>query len=113
VAQYAETALTAFREVETALAAEAFYVKQLEALERASAEASRAERLSLSNYENGVVEVITVLESQRRNFDARTALLRAKAERLRNRVDLHLALGGGFKNPQKNDESQPPDPGLH
>ncbi len=113
VAQYAETALTAFREVETALAAEAFYVKQLEALERATAEASRAERLSLSNYENGVVEVITVLESQRRNFDARTALLRAKAERLRNRVDLHLALGGGFKNPQKNDESQPPDPGLH
>jgi outer membrane protein TolC len=96
VATYAETALTAFREVETALAAEKYLIGQVAALERASTEAKRSEGLSRSQYEQGLVDIITLLESQRRSFDSQSALLAARLEFLRNRVDLYLALGGDF-----------------
>jgi outer membrane protein, multidrug efflux system len=43
-----------------------------------------------------LVEIITVLEAQRRAADARNLYLSAREQRLRNRVDLHLALGGDF-----------------
>jgi outer membrane protein TolC len=96
VASYAETALTAFREVETALAAEKYLIGQVAALERASTEAKRSEGLSRSQYEQGLVDIITLLQSQRRSFDSQSALLAARLEFLRNRVDLYLALGGDF-----------------
>jgi outer membrane protein TolC len=37
-----------------------------------------------------------VLESQRRAFDSRSGLLRAQNQLLQARIDLCLALGGGF-----------------
>lgn len=95
-ARYAETALQAFREVETALAAEGHYRVQQGKLESAVAESNLAEELALSQYEKGLVDIITVLESQRRAFDARSTLLRVRNERLQNRLDLYLALGGDF-----------------
>jgi len=99
VASYAETALVAFREVEAALAAERYLTGQRRALTTAATEARRAETLSLSQYEEGLVEIITLLESQRRSFDAQSALLGIEFELLRNRVDLYLALGGDFDHP--------------
>ncbi|MDF1656532.1 MAG: efflux transporter outer membrane subunit [Verrucomicrobiales bacterium] len=99
VSTYAETAMTAFREVETALAAEAYFLGQAEALSEASAEARRSEGLSRSQYEQGLVDIITLLDSQRRAFDAQSSLLAIKLELLRNRVDLYLALGGDFDHP--------------
>lgn len=95
-AQYAETALTAFREVETALASEKHFARQQAALETAALESVRAEELSLSQYETGLVDIITLLESQRRSFDSRSALLNIRLLRLQNRIDLYLALGGDF-----------------
>lgn len=97
-ADYAETALTAFREVETALAAERFLARQQAELETAVVEANRAEELSLSQYENAQIEIITLLESQRRAFNARSTLLNVRLLRLQNRIDLYLALGGDFDN---------------
>ncbi|MCG8599633.1 MAG: efflux transporter outer membrane subunit [Verrucomicrobiales bacterium] len=99
VATYAETALTAFREVETALAAEKYLIGQVAALEKASSEARRSEGLSRSQYEQGLVDIITLLDSQRRAFDSQSALLAARLEFLQNRVDLYLALGGDFDHP--------------
>ena len=94
--RYAQTALEAFGEVETTLAAERYWVAQEEALARASTEAERSETLARSSYDRGLSDILTVLDARRRAFDARSAQLTAKASRLRNRVDLHLALGGGF-----------------
>ena len=93
---YASGALTAFREVETALAAEQFLLGQAEALARASQEAETAERLALGQYEKGLAPALTLLDTRQRAFDARSALLAVQAQRLRNRADLHLALGGEF-----------------
>lgn len=98
VSTYAETALGAFREAETALAAEFYLAGQVEALAEAAAESRRAEDLSRTQYEQGLVEIITLLESQRRSFDAQSALYTARLELLRNRVDLYLALGGDFEH---------------
>ncbi|MDA7613777.1 TolC family protein [Verrucomicrobiales bacterium] len=94
--RYAETALQAFREVETALAAEAYYLQQHGKLEAAVEQAKLAEELALGQYQKGLVDIITVLESQRRAFDSRSNLLRVRNERLQNRLDLYLALGGDF-----------------
>jgi multidrug efflux system outer membrane protein len=82
--------------VETALAAEGFYRDQQRKLEGAVEQANLAEELALGQYEKGLVDIITVLESQRRAFDARSNLLRVRNERLQNRLDLYLALGGDF-----------------
>lgn len=93
---YAASMLTAFREVETALAAEQFLLEQEHALERAADEAERAEKLALGQYEKGLSEVLTLLDTRQRAFDARSTLTSVKAQRLRNRAALHLALGGEF-----------------
>jgi len=96
---YAETAVTAFREVETALAAERYLTQQAEALAVAASESRRAEELSLSQYEEGLVDIITLLESQRRSFDSESNYLAVRLLLLQNRVDLYLALGGDFDTP--------------
>ncbi len=93
---YAGSVLTAFREVETALAAEQFLLQQQSALGRAATEAERAEQLALSQYEKGLSEVLTLLDTRQRAFDARSALIGVQSQRLRNRAALYLALGGEF-----------------
>lgn len=107
VNDYAETALTAFREVETAIAAERYLKSEVAALSTAVTESRRAEDLSLGEYEQGLVEIITLLESQRRAFEAESVLLAARYELLANRVDLYLALGGDFDHSSVDKEPVP------
>lgn len=96
LAAYAGTALRAYAEVETALAAESLLAgreaKQADVVEQLVA----AERLAEDRYARGVGDYLTVLEAQTRSFTARSTLLALRRQRLDNRVDLHLALGGGF-----------------
>jgi multidrug efflux system outer membrane protein len=94
---YTSVALNAFREVETALAAEQYLTAQADALREASKEAVFAEDRALSRFQSGLVTFITLLESQRRAFDSRSALIRVENQRLQNRIDLYLALGGDFE----------------
>ena len=100
LASYAQTVLSAFREVETLLAAEDYLREELSALERAAAESVAAEGLAWQQYQRGLVDIITVLESQRRAFNAQNALLNAFNDRLANRINLYLALGGDFGRPE-------------
>lgn len=93
---YESQALTAFREVETALAAGVFFSELESALRQAVEEADRAERLALGQYEKGLADVLTLLDARQRAFDARSSLISIQAGQLRNRVALHLALGGDF-----------------
>ena len=93
---YASRVLTAFREVETALVADRLLSEQETALEHAATEAERAEKLAQGQYEKGLTEVLTLLDARQRAFDARSALITVRAQRLRNRAALHLALGGDF-----------------
>ncbi len=96
IADYTQIALTAFREVETTLAAGQFLRERESALQAAAEESAQAEQLAWSQYQRGLVDIITVLESQRRSFNARSSLILISNQRLQNRLNLHLAIGGDF-----------------
>ncbi len=96
---YAETALTAYREVETTLAAEAYFQQQETALQWATEESAAAQLLAEDRYRQGLNDIITLLETQRRAFVAESSLLTTKRQRLENRINLYLALGGPFAPP--------------
>jgi outer membrane protein TolC len=58
-----------------------------------------ARQLAGERYRSGVGDYLTLLESESREHAARSALLSVRRQRLDNRIDLHLALGGGFQDP--------------
>ena len=93
---YAQSTLDAFREVETTLAAERYLASQETALVLAAEESEAAQDLATEQYGRGLVDIITVLAAQRRAFEAKSSLITIRNERLQNRIDLYLALGGEF-----------------
>ncbi len=93
--------LNAYAEVETILAAEKYLDGRVEHLDRASTHALAALNLAGDRYRSGLDDYITVLESQRRSLSTLVRLLELRRLRLENRVDLYLALGGGFEVPVK------------
>ena len=101
-AAYAQVALNAFREVETALAAESRLAEQEEALREAAMELREASVLALDRYRQGLSDIVTLLDTQRRAFNADSALLLTKRQRLQTRIDLYLALGGDFGSERGN-----------
>ena len=100
-ADYAGQVLQAFREVESALANERWLANREAELAVASREAQRAAELSIDAYERGLADIVTVLASQQRVVDAEGGLLSVRNQRLRNRVELYLALGGDFDTPAR------------
>lgn len=99
IATFAQSLLVAFQEVETTLAAESFLTSQSSSLETAVLESQAAEALAWKSYQNGLSDIITVLESQRRSFTVQSSLIALNNLRLQNRLDLYLALGGEFESP--------------
>lgn len=95
-ANYAETVLTALREVEDGLVREQMLQKRLKALQRRFDEAAAAEKLAKERYVRGVEQLITVLETERRRRIAENELNNVKGELWVGRVDLFLALGGDW-----------------
>ena len=96
LASYINAVLNAYLEVERALAAEDFLAAREKALGEASLQSTAAESLAYDRYRSGLEDYVTVLESQRRSFDAESAWISVRRLRLDNRVGLYLALGGGF-----------------
>jgi len=96
LANYVSAVLGAYAEVETALAAERFLADRTASLDEAAEQSIAAERLANDRYRAGLSGYITVLEAQRRSIEAQGALITARRVQLDNRVDLYLALGGGF-----------------
>jgi NodT family efflux transporter outer membrane factor (OMF) lipoprotein len=106
VALYAQSVLRAYGEVEAALTAEGLLKKRQNALETAAEQALAARRLAEERYATGLANVITMLDAQRRAYDAESQLLAVRRQRLENRIDLHLALGGGFAQPAQARDQQ-------
>jgi NodT family efflux transporter outer membrane factor (OMF) lipoprotein len=89
--------LGAFAEVESTLVSERLLAEQEEQLEEVATQLVAARRLAEERYVRGVAIYLFVLESQTRALTAESELLSLRRRRLDNRVDLHLALGGGFE----------------
>lgn len=98
---FADLTIRAFREVEDALAAEASLREQEAFLLVEVRQATLAERSAEQDYSEGIEDsgILEILESQRRANNARASLIALRNQRLQNRIDLHLALGGDFVTP--------------
>jgi len=96
LAEYQKAVLQAFFEVEQALSAEVYLRLQEEALGAAVELAEEAYVEALVDYRGGVGEILTVFTTQGRYLQTRNQLVALRRARLDNRVNLHLALGGGF-----------------
>lgn len=96
IAEYATRVLTAFADVETALGSEAAARRRSALLRETVEQAGAARREAARRYEAGLAELLPVLEGRRLQLRAEASELAARREELDARVDLHLALGGGF-----------------
>ena len=97
LAAYGQSALTAFSEVETTLSNEQLIGEREGFLEEVVTENKAALQLVKKQYEVGRVDLLSVLIIQARLIGAEAALISIRNDRLTNRVNLHLALGGSFE----------------
>jgi len=96
LANYETRVLNSYREVESALAAEDVLARRERALEEAVLQSRAARDQAEERYRLGLTDIITVLSAERSAYNSESQLLAVRRSRLDNRVDLHLALGGGF-----------------
>ena len=99
IATFSSIALRAFREVESALATEHSLAAQEQFLATELLVANQAETQAYRESSEGTLDILSVLEAQRRAFSARSAMILLRNGRIQNRIDLHLALGGDFETP--------------
>ncbi len=98
IQDYTRLSLNAFREVESAIAADHSLAQQQTFLEKEVRQTQLAEKRALSDITLGIEgsSFLEYLEAQRRSENAAISLIRLKNQRLQNRLDLHLALGGSY-----------------
>jgi len=94
---YTGTALRAFEDVEDALASDYYLRKREDALTEMVSSSADAVKLGRDQLEQGQVDMFTILRLAGENLGAKVQLTQIRASRLRERVNLHLALGGDFK----------------
>jgi len=97
VATYERSIQQAFREVADALAGEATFAAQIDALAQRERATERVLELSTLRYENGIDSYLQVQTAQVDFFNAQQALVQVGLAALVNRVELYKALGGGWK----------------
>ena len=107
VASYGGSVLRAFAEVETALADGVWLARQSEAVAHAASQAARARDLARQRYQAGLADFLVVNDSQRQAFATQSASITVQRLRIDNRIDLILALGGGFVTEPPNLQTTP------
>ncbi|MBB34488.1 MAG: transporter [Hirschia sp.] len=95
ISDYAGVVLNAWREVEAARAADISLEKQEIALAEALTEAEAAETLAERQYQRGLITIFNLIDAQTRRISAERQLLNVRANRAANRINYHIALGGG------------------
>ncbi len=105
VADYGRVGARAFSEVENALSAGFNLGQRVPVLEASVAENERALELAKVRYRVGTVDQRSVQQQLLATSAARASLARATSERLVQRVNLHLALGGSFAPPPASEQT--------
>jgi len=96
-ASYTATALRAFEDVEDALASDYYLGKREGALSDVVENSAISVKLGGEQLEQGQIDTFTALRLAGENLAAKIELTQIRASRLRERVNLYLALGGDFK----------------
>lgn len=97
MANYGSAALRAFSEVEQGLSNESLLREREIYLEEVVNETGEALRVASAQFDVGKVDFLNVLQQQGQVISARSSLLNIRDQRLQQRIDLHLALGGDFE----------------
>jgi multidrug efflux system outer membrane protein len=97
IADYGRMGQRAFSEVENALAASVTAGERAQILARATRQNERALELANIRYRVGTIDFRGVQQQQLALYSLRIELLRVQSERLVQRVNLYLALGGNFE----------------
>ncbi len=96
VAQYRQTVLTAFQQVEDDLAGVRFYALEEAQRKEASAQADRVEAIKLNQYKAGIAAYSDVITAQATALSTRQAYVTATSNRHQATVSLIQAIGGGW-----------------
>jgi NodT family efflux transporter outer membrane factor (OMF) lipoprotein len=96
VANYRQTVLTAFGQVENNLAAQRVLAAEQPDLQDSVRYADEALRIARNQYQAGTVDYLSVVVVQAAALNAHNAELALEASRLTTTVDLIVALGGGW-----------------
>jgi outer membrane protein TolC len=96
LARYGSAVLRAFFEVETALTNELLLGQRLEYEQRARDDRIQTVRIATLRYKAGAIDLLSVLQLQAAQISSQASVIRLRAARLSNRINLHLALGGSF-----------------
>jgi NodT family efflux transporter outer membrane factor (OMF) lipoprotein len=97
VANYRQSVLSAFGQVEDNLAAQRVLAAEQADRQAAYASAADALRITLNQYRAGTVDYTAVVVAQNAALSARRTELGLEASRLTTTVDLIAALGGGWR----------------
>ena len=95
-ASYVGHALHAFEDVENALANDYYLRKREGALGEAVSSSADAVKFGRQQLEQGQSDMFTILRLTGENLATKVQLTQVRASRLRERVNLYLALGGDF-----------------
>jgi multidrug efflux system outer membrane protein len=98
IADYRQTVLVAFREVQDALTASRLIKDQANAQARAVGSARRGEELSRKRYDAGFVSYLEVVDAQRTALEVERADARLRGQQWITHISLIKALGGGWRN---------------
>ncbi|WP_338602353.1 efflux transporter outer membrane subunit [Desulfoferula mesophila] len=96
VASYGSALLKAFYEVEVTLTNESSLASQLHKEMKAFGDYNNAVRLATIRYRAGAGDMLSVLIMQEKALGSQSKVIQLRNARLANRINLHLALGGGF-----------------
>ncbi|MBV5325948.1 MAG: TolC family protein, partial [Rhodospirillaceae bacterium] len=99
IAQYRQSVLLAFADVENQLAATRVLAQQQDWRKNASTAADQVEAQMLNRYRAGQVSYSEVVTAQNTALAARRALVQAQADRQTTAIALIQALGGGWHVP--------------
>jgi outer membrane protein TolC len=96
VANYRQTVLTAFQQVEDELAAIRIYTRQLAVEEQAVKNGREAVRVFTNQYRAGIVDLTTVVTAETNLLNVEEAALAVRQNLFLASVSLIVALGGGW-----------------
>jgi multidrug efflux system outer membrane protein len=96
LANYQQTVLTAFADLENALAARRAAIREITALQESIAASQKAYDLSNARYKEGVASYLEVIDSQRELLAAELSEVQVRGRSFTATVQLMQALGGGF-----------------
>lgn len=110
--QYAQTALSAFKDVQNGLANEAYFREQEAQFAKANSSMEVALPLSDKQYKAGTLSLLNFQQVQTQAYQAKDNYINAQFSRIQQRIQLHQALGGSIPNvkPYSGEQALPAAP---